>query len=331
MLDFAIQQLMDATTYNAIVNFVWGQRPVPCCPRSPRNMMSRIARASSGRNLTDERREAVGRIPVGEWVPGSRKVELPESLGFRDGKTSVHTSRTMMLSELSLVLEHVAAGAKAEEYMAAIVGDNILGKPTQSTRKRTALRLAELYSLDRTHAVFRLLRHFWASDASARPLLGFLAAVARDPLLRDTSPFVLAIPIHSDVNSSQVADHLEEKYPSRFKPSTRLSTAQNLASSWTQAGYLAGKVNKKRSSPVVTPGAAAFAMALGYLCGLRGKRLFSSPWARMLDRSPDRIAELAADASRHGWLSCKGVGSVVEIGFPDLLTSREEKASHESH
>ena len=46
--------------------------------------------------------------------------KLPESLGFREGTSSVHTSRTMMLGELSLVLEHVAPKAKVEEYMVAI-------------------------------------------------------------------------------------------------------------------------------------------------------------------------------------------------------------------
>src|SRR4051794_34630387 len=152
----------------------------------------------------------------------------------------------MMLSELSIVLEHVAAGAKADEYLAAVVGENILGKSTQTTRKRTTRRLVELYTLDRNRAVFRLMRHFWAADASARPLLGYMAAAARDPILRDTSPFVLALPLQSAVNASQVADQLKERYPERFKATTLLSTAQNLASTWTQAGYLTGKLNKKR-------------------------------------------------------------------------------------
>lgn len=266
---------------------------------------------------------------MGESVAGSRKVKLPESLGFREGATSVHTSRTMMLSELSLLFEHVGANAKADEYLAAVVQQNILGKPTQTTRKRTALRLVELYALDRTRIVFRLLRHFWAADPSARPLLGYLAAAARDPLLRDTSPFVLAIPLNSAANASQVADHLNERYPARFKPTTLLSTAQNLASTWTQAGYLTGKVNKKRSSPAVTPVAAAFALILAYLCGMRGKLLLDTPWTRMLDRTPAQVADLAAEASKQGWLNFKGAGSVVEISFPGLLTPQEEKASHD--
>src|ERR1035441_6727568 len=105
---------------------------------------------------------------------------MPSSLGFRVGTTSVHTSRTMMLHELSLLLEKVGSNGKADAYDSAIVDDNALGKPTQTTRQRTAKRLADLYSLDPACTLFRLLRHFWTAGASARPLLAYLAAAARD-------------------------------------------------------------------------------------------------------------------------------------------------------
>ncbi len=262
-------------------------------------------------------------------VTQSRKSRLPESLGFREGTSSVHTSRTMMLDELSLVLEHVEPKSKADQYIAAIVEQNVLGKPTQTTRKRTAQRLVELYALDHTRPVFRLLRQFWTADASARPLLAYLAAAARDPLLRESTPFVVAIPVGAGVTPTQISQHLSEKYPKRFQASTALATAQRLASSWTQAGYLTGKVNKKRTRPVVKPVVVTFALLLGYLCGSRGKMLLDTIWTRMLDRTPAEIADLATEASKQGWMTYKAAGSVVEITFPGLLTPREEKASNE--
>ncbi len=270
-----------------------------------------------------------GDIRVGDVLTESRKSKQPESLGFREGVSSVHTSRTMMLGELSLVLEHVGKNATTDEYLAAVVEHNVLGKPTQTTRKRSAQRLVELYSLDQTRAVFRLLRHFWSADPSARPLLAYLAAASRDPLLREITPFVVAIPVNAAVNAIQVASHLKEKYPARFKHTTLMSTAQNLASSWTQAGYLTGKVNKKRTRPVVTPVVVTFALLLGYLCGSRGKMLLDTNWTRMLDRTPAEISDLAIDASKQGWMNYKAAGSVVEITFPGLLTPKEEKASNE--
>jgi hypothetical protein len=232
-----------------------------------------------------------------------------------------------MLGELSLVLEHVGHMAKTEEYVAAVLQQNVLGKPTQTTRKRSAKRLVELYALDQSRPVFRLLRHLWSADTSARPMLAYLAASARDPVLREMTPFILAIPVSSDVSATQVARYMQEKYPSRFKPTTLLSTARNLASSWTQAGYLVGKVNKRRTRPVVTPVVATFALLLGYLCGLRGKMLLNTVWTRMLDRTPVEIAAFATEASKQGWLNYKAAGALVEITFAGLLRTQEEKAS----
>jgi len=254
---------------------------------------------------------------------------FPASLGFKNGVSSVHTSRTMMLEELSVLLGKVAASAAAPAYLAAIIEDNALGKPTQTTRQRTAKRLTELYALDPGCSIFRLLRHFWAADPASQPMLALLSASARDSLLREATPFILGIYQSQLVTPDQIAEHLNEKFPGRFQASTALATAQRLASSWAQAGYLQGKVNKKRKKPVVTPAVMAFALVLGYLCGLRGKLLLDSVWTRLLDRSPGELIELATEASKQGWLNFKAAGTVVEISFPGLLRPQEEKAAHE--
>ena len=107
-------------------------------------------------------------------------------------------------------------------------------------------------------------------------MLAFLTAAARDPLLRETTPFVLGVPIGESIEAEQVANHLGENYPGRFQATTQHSTAQNLASSWTQAGYLQGKVRKKRTRPRITPVVLTYAVTLGHLCGLRGKMLLQS-------------------------------------------------------
>ena len=258
------------------------------------------------------------------------KGNLSETLGFRNGTSSVHTSRTMMLEELSLLLDKVPSDATEDAYLAAITTENVLGKPTQTTRQLTAKRLTELYAIDPGCTLFRLLRHFWPSDRAARPMLAFLAAAARDSLVRETTPFVQGIAPDQPVTSDQVARHLNEKYPARFKASTALATAQRLASSWAQAGFLEGTAKKKRSRPVVSPVVAVFAVLLGYLCGLRGKRLLDSAWTALLDRSSTEVTGLVGEASRQGWLNYKAAGMVVEITFPGLLKPQEERASHES-
>ncbi len=216
-----------------------------------------------------------------------------------------------------------------ERYRHAIVDENLLGKATRSTRLKAARYLTNLYALDPSKAVFRLLRHFWAADPAGRPMLAYLAASARDLLLRESSPIVLEVPRGQTLDAFTIAQALSESHPARFRATTLHSTAQNLASSWTQAGYLMGKVNKRRSQPTVTPRVAAYSLLLAYLCGLRGMLLLNSFWAGLLDRTPAELFDLAMEASKQGWLRLKAAGSVVEITFPGLLKPAEERLTHE--
>jgi len=209
-----------------------------------------------------------------------------DCLGIRTGAASVHTSRTMMLRELEEVLAIVPSDSPAAGYEEAIVSANALGKPTLATRKRTATRLTELYGLDPTYTLFRILRHFWDASPAAHPMLAFLAASVRDPLLRETTAIVLAKQLGESVNAIQLTERLNELYPGRFGSSTAFATAQRLASTWTQAGFLIGKVKKVRARPIVTPVVAAFAVLLGYLGGTHGKCWIARRpnWSNLLPR-----------------------------------------------
>lgn len=237
----------------------------------------------------------------------------------------------MMLAELRILLDHVAAGAAAGDYTEAILDENILGKPTRAARQATAGRLRELYGIDPHCTLFRLLRHFWTVDTNSQPMLAFLVAAARDPLLRETTLIVQEIPLGQSVSSTEIAERLVEKYPQRFSPITQLATAQRLASSWSQAGYLKGRAKKIRTRPYVTPVVVACALLLGYLCGLRGSLLLDCIWTRLLDCSISELTDRATEASKQGWLSFKASGAVIEISFPGLLTPAEEKAAYESN
>jgi hypothetical protein len=88
-------------------------------------------------------------------------------------------------------------------------------------------------------------------------------------------------------------------------------------------------VAKQRTPPTVTSQVATYALILGYLAGLRGRMLLDSSWARLLDRSPAEVTELAAESSKQGWLRLKAAGSIVEVTFPTLLKPAEERFVHE--
>lgn len=247
-----------------------------------------------------------------------------ERLGFSYQRGGVHTARTMMLAELRALLSYVDAVDSARaDYLEAIQTANCLGKRSGKTRTLTFRHLADLYALDPSLLVFRALRFFWQRDVDGQPLLAALCAYSRDPLLRATAPFVLGFQEGANVTREAMEEFIDAQEPGRFSKATLKSTAQNINSSWTQAGHLAGRARKVRARAVATPGTVSSALLLGYVSGLRGESLFKSDYTRLLDCSFERTIELAEDASRRGWISLKRVGQVVEVLFPNLITAQE--------
>ena len=236
-----------------------------------------------------------------------------------------------MLADLTTLLDAAPVDAKRQDFNRSVVDENILGKRTTSNRWLTARHLADLYSLDQGATVFRLLRFFWSVDPPARPMLALLCAQARDSLFRLSARKVLDLKPGDALTSGDLVSFFAHELPGRFSEATTQSLAQNVASSWAQAGFFKGKIHKVRTQPVLTPATAAYALALGYLCGLHGQILLESGWARLLDVPRDQVIRLVQDASRRSWLDFKGAGSVFEISFPQLLTPKEIQVSHGSN
>ena len=247
------------------------------------------------------------------------------ALGFRFGKLSTHTSRTIMLAELSALLSHTSKNASKAQYLKAISEENVLGKSTITNRKLTAERLSALYALDSAVCIFRVMRSLWYLDEVSRPLLAFYCACARDNLLRASVEVILSLQPGEKINTVYMENYLESVFPQRFSNAMRRSLAQNINSSWTQAHYLSGKVTKKRVHPHVTPINVAYALLLAFLEGARSQRLFEGFWAQLLDLPKEKIHELAFAASQRGLLDYKSAGGVIEVRFPDLLTPKEQE------
>ena len=91
--------------------------------------------------------------------------------GFKFGTNGPHSSRTMMLEDLRVLLERTPPEASLVDFRRVIVDENLLNKKTESTRRETLRRLRELYSLDAGKMVFQVLRAYWPHDPAGRPLL----------------------------------------------------------------------------------------------------------------------------------------------------------------
>ncbi len=251
--------------------------------------------------------------------------------GFRVGERGTHSTRTIMVRELTTLLNDVPARGTKDDYRAGVETDNVLGKKTASTRSLTFKRLSELYALDRSVTLFRVLRECWDWNQGDRPVLAILCALARDPLLRITADPVLSARIGTIVTKATLRDAIAEETHGRLNSATVDKVARNAASSWTQSGHLQGRVRKVRSQAPAGEAAVAYALLLGYLEGVRGTALFDTLWARVLDRRPDELHRLAAAASRSGRFTYRHTGAVADIRFDTLLTKRERELTHEPH
>jgi hypothetical protein len=231
------------------------------------------------------------------------------------------TSQTIMVSSLRRLISEVPRDADQSTYRSAVMDENVLGKATTSGREWAFRQLRRFYALDPHSLLFRALRDLWEYDANGQPLLALLCALARDPVLRASTAVIVGSAPGEVVTTSDFQAAIEIKFPATYKENTLHTTAQKVASSWDQAGYLhqesrRGKV-RMRVHPTST--ATAYALMLGYLQGGRGQALFDTLWARVLDQAPSHLLDLAAAASQQGMLELRQAGGVIEVGFRQLL------------
>lgn len=247
-----------------------------------------------------------------------------QALGFRFGRNGAHAARTMMLQDLRLLLAHTAPEADRSAYAAAVVEANVLGKATRRARELALKHLTSLYALDPANPIFRALRRLWPREEAAQPLLALSVALARDPLLRSSRAFLLALPVATPVPRESFEAGLRASFPDRFSPASLKSFAQNVAGSWTAAGFLSGRLRKMRVNPLVHPESVTLLLFLAYLEGRTGQRLFSSDWMNLVGGSPGEPEALANSASHRGLLVFMKSGGVQEVRFPGYLTPEEE-------
>jgi len=242
--------------------------------------------------------------------------------GFVTSPGGTHTSRTMMLSELQLLLATCSATASYEIYSTAILEENVLLKKTASTQRRSLRGLRELYGLQRDLLIFRALRDVWEENTEAQPLLALLCALARDSVFRATAARMLTTSPGDTVDADIMATTVGTAFPNNYNPNTLGKIGRNTASSWSQSGHLHGRSQKVRVEVKPYPINVTYALFLGFLCEQRGEALFQTLWCRLLDVSIYELHSLAQVASQRGWLEYRHTGGVTEITFDHLL--REE-------
>ena len=253
---------------------------------------------------------------------------LSTRFGFKPGPGGSHQARSMMLSELATLFESVPEQGALEDYRTAVIDENSLSKKTQNNRNISFRHLRNLYSLDPDVALFRVLRRLWDLEPQARPLLAFQCAYAHDPLLRASATVILSKHAGEPATREEIEGFLKKQFEDKLRRTSIRSFAQNLNGSWTQAGFLKGKVNKIRVHPWAGVGNTAFALFTAFLAGYRGEALLRNEWTALLDIAGEEILSLAEAASQRGLMRLLRIGSVMEFRFSGYLTEEEEMLIH---
>ena len=250
--------------------------------------------------------------------------EATERFGFSPNQTGGHMARSMMLPELAQLIRILPPESTPADYRRAIVEENALGKPTFSSREKTYRHLAQHYSLNPTLALFRLLRRCAQDDLPSLPLMAATCAFCRDPQFRQSFGLIKQLRTGESLSRERMEAFLETSFPVRFSPAMLKSLAQNVITSWTQAGHLRGRVKKVRSAPDPRLGASVYAMAAGYLLGLRGQTLLSSVFVDLVAPDPAFVSAHLTAASGRGWIRFRQAGGIVEVDLSPLLTDAEQ-------
>jgi hypothetical protein len=221
-----------------------------------------------------------------------------------------------MFAELKKVMDH---GLAKDDYI-DVIKQNVFNKATKSGISYTSQNLKKLYDFDLSQPAFLAFKHFWKmSNEHDLPILAFLYAIKNDHLLRESIPVITNTELGKKATVESIEDNIENLYPQKYSVNTRRSMAQNIASSWKQAGFITGKVKNIRTQPEINYLVTSFAFLMAYLNGVRGDFILKSNWVKALCLDESRIRSLAIEAGKRDLLQYQFAGNVTSLTFNNLL------------
>lgn len=241
---------------------------------------------------------------------------IMEPKSIKEKLKTIHTARTMMYSELERIMDF---SFDNDNYFEAL-SDNVFGKKSSDGIRQTSTFLKRLYGFEMKDQSFVVFKYFWKNaETKYKPLLAILFAIKNDDLLSESIQVLQDTKLGEKVSIEFLEEVIENFHPQKYTDNTRKSLAQNIASSWKQAGFIVGKVKNIRVQPEIDYTVVAFALSLGYLDNLRGEFLLNSKYIRALGVSESKLRDLAFEASKRDMLSYQFAGSVTTITFNKLF------------
>ena len=246
--------------------------------------------------------------------------------GFRSGERGTHTTRTIMLEELSLLLEAAPVLASDVDYAHVVIDENCLGKRTRASRKLTLQRLTELYGLNRRLVLFRVVGDLWGASQLQSPAPGPAARAGARPVAPGYQ-------VRRDPHPIRPGD-LQTIHDRRVGGSRRspepADDGQGRAQRLVFVDPVRGSARQQHQDPT-----ACVRDACGHRVRAAGRVRdrqagptpvrFETPWCAILDAGAEELVEPAAAAKRLGLLDLKRSEPMIDVSFATMLadTGRE--------
>jgi hypothetical protein len=201
---------------------------------------------------------------------------------------------------------------------------NILGKLSTAGIHNTLNYLSKLYDFKEANQLWKVFAFLWnMAEESNKRIMTLLYALYKDELLRVSLPVILNAKPGKKVEPKEIQDAISKAYPGRYAPTTSISAAQNILSSWKQAGYIKGKFRNIRVAVQPDKLSVLFALFLGYKDGKVGEDLLQATWINTLELSQEQLHEMMAQASLGDLIGYRRAGGITIIQFEPLLNHIE--------
>jgi len=235
----------------------------------------------------------------------NEKESFKASLGFRPNEGTVNVTGSIMLRDITLVLEKVPnERATREAYESAIVDRDCLGISDKHRHRLAHRFLSELYGLDPAIPLFVAFRYFWNRDVEGRPLLSLMLTFIRDKYLRESFRVLRDLEEFGFGRSSFDVDLLRGyfgeddswRHDETLDGEEPSPIWEYLSLIWSETGH--SQDSPDSESPIATPETAAFAIYLSIAAGFRGNALFETDYIRLMDCPLEDTVELVGEAVR---------------------------------
>ncbi len=175
--------------------------------------------------------------------------------------------------------------------------------------------------MDTTYPPFKAFKYFWqVVSEKEKPIIALLYAISHDYLLAESADIIINTAIGEKVTIQKLEENIEQLHLGSYSINTRKSLAQNIASSWKQAGFITGKVKNIRTQPEIGYYSVAFAFLMAYVNAERGDFILSSKWVKVLGVADGVVRLYALEGAKRDLMQYQYAGNVTAVSFNNLFS-----------